>query len=97
MPHNRLRAWFGQFPRQFWVLFFGSIINAIGSGLVYPFFALYLRQRLGISMSTIGMVMAIHALAAFPGQLTGGLLADRLGRRVMMVVSLAGVGLISVG
>jgi len=94
---GRLRNWFDQFPRPFWVLFFGSIVNAIGAGLIFPFLSLYLRQRLGIPLTTVGLIFTIWALAAFPAQLVGGELADRLGRRSMMVFSLVAGGLATIG
>ncbi|MGQ9585787.1 MAG: MDR family MFS transporter [Anaerolineae bacterium] len=93
----RLQSGFGQFPRPFWVLFFGSIINSMGGGLVYPFLSIYLRQRLEIPMTTVGVIISLWSLAAFPAQLVGGSLADRLGRRSMMVFSLLASGATTLG
>jgi len=94
---GRVQNWFDQFPRPFWVLFFGSIVNALGAGLIFPFLSIYLRQRLGIPLTTVGLIFTTWSLAAFPAQLVGGELADRLGRRSMMVFSLVAGGLTTIG
>ncbi len=94
---QRLQRELAAFPRPFWVLFFGSTINSLGAGLVFPFLSLYLRQRLGAPMTTVGIIATIWSLAAFPGQLVGGELADRVGRRRMMVLSLLAGGLTTLG
>ena len=86
-----------QFPRQFWVLFLGSTISAVGASLVFPFLALYMRQKLDLPMTTVGVVMGIRAITALPAQLVGGELVDRWGRRSLMIFSLLIVSLRSVG
>ena len=97
MPVDRVRAWYNQFPRQVWVLFFGSIISAMGAGLIFPFLSLYLRQKLGVPMTTIGLVLGARSMAAVPAQLIGGELADRWGRRKLMAFSLLAMGLTNIG
>jgi len=94
---RRLQRELAGFPRPFWVLFFGSVINSLGGGLVFPFLSLYLRQKLGAPMTTVGVIASVWSLAAFPGQLAGGELADRVGRRTMMVLSLLASGATTLG
>jgi len=94
---RRLQRELAGFPRPFWVLFFGSMINSLGGGLVFPFLSLYLRQKLGAPMTTVGVIASVWSLAAFPGQLAGGELADRVGRRTMMVLSLLASGATTLG
>lgn len=94
---HRLQRELAGFPRPFWVLFFGSLLNSLGGGLVFPFLSLYLRQRLGAPMTTVGFIATLWSLAAFPGQLMGGELADRVGRRRMMVLSLLASGATTLG
>jgi hypothetical protein len=49
-----VRSWIrhatGGFPRQFWLLWAGTLINRIGS-FVVVYLAIYLTQRLGFSQS----------------------------------------------
>ncbi|MFQ6016007.1 MAG: MDR family MFS transporter, partial [Anaerolineae bacterium] len=93
----RLRSLISDFPRQFWVLFCGSLISATGGGLIFPFMTLYLRQKLDISMTTIGLLFGVMAVVGLLPQVMGGALADKLGRKAIMLVSLFGSGLATLG
>ncbi len=77
----------GHFDRRLWVLFVGRIISATGFSIVMPFLSIYF-YGMGISMTTIGLVFLVSAILAAAGQLLGGELADRLGRRRVMIGSM---------
>jgi len=51
---ERLRQTIDAYPREFWILVGGTLVNAAGSSLVFPFFTLYVRQRFGIPISPSG-------------------------------------------
>lgn len=76
------------FPRQFWILFGGTLINSTGGGMVFPFLTLYLHQRLNISMTYVGIILMLWSASALIGQIIGGTLTDQLGRKKLMAVSL---------
>jgi len=82
---QRLRGTMAEFPPQFWVLFGGMLVNAAGSSLIFPFFTLYVRQRFGVPMATIGVAMAAMAGVGLISGALGGALADRFGRKTLMV------------
>ena len=75
------------FPHQFWVLTAGIFIYVAAAALAFPFEAIYLRQNLGTSMTMIGVVFGLVPLAVMPVQFWGGQLTDRLGRRVVIMLS----------
>jgi MFS family permease len=77
------------FPRQFWIIFGGTLINSTGSGMIFPFITLYLRQRLNVSMTYVGVILMFWAASGLVGQIVGGSFADRFGRKRLMVGSLA--------
>jgi len=52
-PLTRARSLFDNYPRQFWVIFWGVLINTAGAGLVWPFMTIYLRQRLEVPLTTV--------------------------------------------
>jgi MFS family permease len=85
---QRLNNLIAEFPRQFWILFGGTLINSTGSGMVFPFLTLYLHQRLNLSMTLVGVILSVWAISALVGQLAGGSLADQLGRKRLMAASL---------
>jgi MFS family permease len=77
-----------EFPRQFWILFCGTLVNSTGSGMVFPFLTLYLHQRLNISMTFVGVILAFWSASGLVGQLVGGSLTDQFGRKRLMAISL---------
>ncbi len=82
---RRLRA----YPAQFWVLTLGIFIYVAVAALAFPFEAIYLRTVLGTSMTMIGVVFGLVPLAVMPFQFWGGQLTDRLGRRVVILLSVS--------
>ncbi|HEV2166839.1 MAG TPA: MFS transporter [Thermoplasmata archaeon] len=71
----------------------GSAVRAAGLSLILPYFVLYLRNVLGLGYLEIGglsSVVAILPLAIAP---FAGLLADRVGRRRVFLISLLGEAL----
>jgi MFS family permease len=86
---QRIYALRAEFPRQFWIIFGGTLINSTGSSMVFPFITLYLRQRLSVSMTTVGVILIFWSVSALVGQLVGGAFTDRFGRRRLMMASLA--------
>ncbi len=92
----RARARAGLFPRGFWVLLAGDVFQSLGFGLVTPYLTLYLTDTIGASPALAGVLLATFTLGAIPATPLGGLLSDRLGRRPVMLVGLAGQGVVGV-
>src|SRR3989304_10494743 len=85
---DRLRSAYRDYPHNFWVLVGSSFIDTIGSTAFRPFFALYITQRFGVGMTEAGLLFAVFALSSFFGNILGGALADRFGRKSIMVFGL---------
>jgi MFS family permease len=75
-------------PRQFWILFGGTLINSTGGGMVFPFLTLYLHGHLNLSMTYVGIVLLVWSASSLIGQIVGGTLTDQLGRKKLMALSL---------
>ena len=69
-----------------YVLFIATMINGVGI-FVCPFLALYLTQRLGYSALEAGSFMTVASLLYVPGSFLGSKLADKIGRKPVMVAS----------
>lgn len=76
------------YPKQFWIIFGGSFLSSIGNGLIFPFFALYVRKKFGLSMMGVGYTFAAFILPSILSQSIGGHLADKFGRKIIMLISL---------
>jgi MFS family permease len=85
---QRLQNLIADFPRQFWILFGGTLVNAVGNGMVFPFLTLYLHQRLNLSITYVGIILMLWSFSSLVGQILGGILADRFGRKLLMTFSL---------
>lgn len=94
---QRLNTLIADFPRQFWILFGGTLVNAIGGGMVFPFLTLYLHQKLNISMTYVGVLLLIWSTSSLIGQIVGGALTDQFGRKRLMSFSLGANAIVLVG
>jgi MFS family permease len=68
-------------------------ISAIGFGAMAPFLVLWGHQDAGLSGSAAGLLFIAQAAGELTGGLGGGLLADRVGGRQVLVVSTLGMAL----
>jgi len=76
------------YPRQFWLLFWGMLVNSSGSSMVWPFLTIYLRQRLDVPLTTIALLFTLNALAGMASTSLTGPAVDRFGRKGAMALSL---------
>jgi len=76
-------------PGQVYVLCLGSFINRAGS-IVVPFLTVYLQEALHMDGEFATRAIGGYGLGAFVAAVAGGHLADRIGRRVVMLVALFG-------
>jgi MFS family permease len=77
------------FPRQFWVLTLGTFVYVGAAALAFPFEGIYMHTYLGASMSMVGVVFGLVPVAVMPVQFLGGQVTDRLGRRVVIMLSVS--------
>ncbi|MET9271757.1 MFS transporter [Kribbella sp. NPDC003557] len=78
-------------PRAFWALWVCQLVNRLGS-FVQPFLVLYLTHDRHLSAGTAGAVAAAVGAGSVAAQLVGGFLADRIGRRLTMLICFFGTG-----
>ena len=72
----------------FWATLFGAL------GIFFPFYSLYLNEKLGLSGQQIGLAMGVFHLVGLVGQPSWGYLADRTGgRKAVLVVITLGMAL----
>jgi len=73
-------------PRAAWILFLGVFLNKFGS-FVVPFLTLYLTRQ-GYSMADAGIAIGAYGAGHFLASGLGGHLADTIGRRKTIVLSM---------
>jgi len=82
----RLSALTAGLPRTYWLLWLGTLINRLG-GFVVPFLTLYLTAQRRIPVSQAALMVSLFGAGSFAASLVGGELADRLGRRPVLLLS----------
>jgi len=85
---EKLQKTYNQFPRTFWVVVGTQFIDVIGNTLLFPFFALYVTQKFDVGMTQAGIILATNSAAGLVGSAIGGALADRYGRRGIILFGL---------
>jgi MFS family permease len=86
-----LRANLRALPRPVWILFFGTFLNKFGT-FVLPFLAIYMTG-LGYSAGQAGLAVGAYGIGTLMASLLGGYLADHVGRRKTIVLSMFSVAL----
>ena len=94
-PLARIRSTYDEYPRQFWVLILGIFIDRLGEALMFPFFTLYVTRKFDVGMTQVGMLFGLFSIANLVGSMFGGALADRLGRKKMLLFGIIVSGLSS--
>jgi len=91
---DRLRKIFVEFPGQFWLMVVGLFISSAGASMIWPFLLIYVSEKLTLSLSTVSTLITINAIVGLFASFLAGSVADKVGRKLVMVVSLAlnGIG-----
>lgn len=79
---------YAEYPRTFWTLVVITFIDRVGGAMLYPFFALYLTRKFGVSMTQVGVLFAVFSVSGFISSTMGGALTDRLGRKGIVIFGL---------
>jgi predicted MFS family arabinose efflux permease len=85
---NGLKKTYNEYPRLFWIVVGTLFIDSLGSTLLFPFFALYITQKFGVGMTQAGILLGMSSLFGLIGSIIGGAMADRFGRRKLILFGL---------
>jgi MFS family permease len=93
-PLRSLRELQAELPRLVLVLAAGNLVASFGFSLFFPFLTIYLVQELGASAAQAGLVIAAYSLCSIGSGIGGGWLADRIGRRPVLIGSISATALL---
>ncbi len=85
---GKIKDTYREFPLEYWTLVVANFIDSVGATMLFPFFALYVTRRFGVGMTEAGILIAIFSISGFIGSLFGGALADKFGRRSLVLFGL---------
>ncbi|MCQ3938620.1 MAG: hypothetical protein DPW18_16460 [Chloroflexi bacterium] len=83
---------YNRYPRQYWLMILGIVISTAGGSMVWPFMLIYAGGKLGLPLSAVASLISINAGVGLFASFLAGALADRIGRKAVMVASLAMLG-----
>ncbi|HEX6159552.1 MAG TPA: MFS transporter, partial [Thermoanaerobaculia bacterium] len=75
-------------PRSAWILFGGTFVNRFGT-FVMPFLAIYMTRE-GFTPTEAGLAVSSYGAGHIFASMIGGHLADRIGRRHTIALSMFG-------
>ena len=72
----------------------GLFISSAGASMIWPFLMIYVSEKLSLSLSTVSTLITINAITGLFASFIAGSVADKFGRKLVMVVSLGlnGIG-----
>lgn len=91
---DHLRNTIAEFPDQFWLMVVGLFISSAGASMIWPFLMIFVSEKLNLSLSTVSTLITINAIMGLFASFIAGSVSDKLGRKLVMVISLAvnGIG-----
>ena len=82
------------YPRQYWLMVAGMVLSNAGGSLVWPFLLIFASARLELPLAAVASLITIQSVAGMLASFVAGTLADRVGRKAVMLTSLASNGVI---
>lgn len=76
-------------PPGFWILAAGEGLLTAGYAISFPFLAVYLSGHRGVPMAWVGVFLSGSMLVSSAAQFIGGEVSDAVGRRKVMIWSMA--------
>ena len=86
---SKLKNIYNEYPRQYWLMITGIVISTAGGSMIWPFLLIYASGKLHLPLSTVATLISINAGTGLFASFLAGTLADKIGRKVVMVFSLA--------
>jgi len=96
---SKFKGIYKEYPGPFRVLVLATFIDRLGGFLLFPFFALYITARFNVEMPQVGILFTIVSAGSILGSMIGGALADKIGRKFLIIFGLvvSGIGSIFMG
>ncbi len=85
---KKLRLIQGTYPAQFRLMGAGLLVSSAGASLIWPFLMIYVSENLSLSLSKASSLITINAATGLLASFIAGSIADKVGRKLVMVTSL---------
>ena len=85
---TKIKSTYKEYPKEFKVLVLATFIDRLGAFILFPFYSLYITSHFGVGMVEVGILFSIFSIGNIIGGTLGGALADKYGRRKMILLGL---------
>ena len=85
---NKLKTTLAQYPKQFWLLFFGVFIAMAGGTMIWPLMLVYVNKRMSMPLAQGASLITINAVVSVTFTFFAGTLTDKFGRKWIMIFGL---------
>ncbi len=92
---TKVKNGFHKFPIAFWILIFSTFIDQVGGAMLFPFFSLYITDHFQVGLTEVGFIFSLFSVGMIGGNIIGGALADKMGRRLILIFGIVVSGLSS--
>ena len=89
---GKIKIYLRTYPAQFWLLFWGMLVSFFGMSMIWPFMVIYLADELSLPLTIITTLTTISAVMSLLSSFIAGSIADKIGRKWTMVISLVVTG-----
>jgi len=90
---TKIKSTYREYPDAFKVLVLATFIDRLGAFILFPFYSLYITEHFGVGMIEVGILFSIFAAGNIFGSTIGGALADKYGRRSIVLLGLVVSGI----
>lgn len=82
------------YPREFWLLFWGVFINRVTASMIWPFLTIYMYQTLEVPLTTITLLFPLRAISSIVSTAVVSPIMDKSGRKGVIIFGLIASGLV---
>jgi len=93
--YRKVKSGYRKFTGTFWILILAVFIDGLGGALFFPFFSLYVTEHFKVGITQVGYIFSLFSLGSIGGSILGGALADKFGRRLILLIGIIISGLSS--
>lgn len=92
---NSLRDYIRKYPK-FGIVALATFIDTFGQYLLFPFFGYFVTSRFDVAFTEIGLMFTFFGVGGIVGGFIGGALADKIGRKFVVIFGLVASALTTV-